>query len=1513
MNDATQVEGLDSRAPTHVVGLGASAGGIEALSEFLAALSPELDAAFVVVMHLSPDVESTLDRVLARNTSMSVTVIEARQTLARGHLYVAPPRGSLAIENGTLVLDAEPALATAVGARHPIDQLFSALAAARRERAIAVVLSGSGSDGAQGVQAIKAHGGLVLAQDPDGAQFGSMPRATAANVRADVVDTPTGLAAAIARIVSGEHAAAEADAQAAVDTIDNVLELVRAKNGYDFRSYRRSTIQRRIQRRVALGGDGDVERYLERLRREAPERELLCRDLLINVTEFFRDPAAFEALDAKVIRPMVESARPDASLRVWVPGCATGEEAYTIAMLLARALESAARPMDFQLFASDIDPQAIEAASQGYYPVGIEPRVPEGLLERYFVRSGGHFRVRRAIRERMVFAVHDLTQDPPFTRMDLVSCRNLLIYFRSEIQTHVLQLMAYALGDEGFLLLGSSESVSAVRDVFDTVDSESRIYRRNDRRAPAPRLQSLDSILREPAPAAETPRRLGPSARATAPSSHAVVLEQLITREGAFALALDDEMRLQHVYGDPGGALRVPSGGITTEIGALTRGEFKTCITTNVQRARRLDTEVVSRSVRIDGADGERTMDVRVVPLGEPAGSLDTLILVRPVASEEKGAADPDGSEPLVAEAREGSSERREDLEAELHRTRGRLSRTIEELEVSNEELQTANEELMTANEELQSTNEELQSTNEELHTVNTEHQERILELTEVTHDLQNVLASSEIGTILLDRDLRIRKFTDVATQVVHLMEQDRGRPLHHITNALSDVDLGAVVRAAMGSGAGREDTVHTVDGRTYLMRCHPLRDDLDEVEGAMVTFTDVTTLERVTDELRVSEQRFRHVMRHLQQAVFLRRRVDQRLEFVSEHATELFGGIEAVLGVDELLAFVHPEDAGTVRDAFEASTELQVEMDFRLREDEDGRERWLHCSIRPASQDAHQGYDVGYLFEITRRKSSELVLRREVERFEGFINAMPDRFFWRGHDGQWQRLRASLPATTTVTDPRPELSSIVSRASMRAIEGAAEAARETGELQTISFDAHDSRTSRSFEARLLMVGDQGVLCVLRDVSELRRSERELVTLTRSLEREANSDHLTRLPNRRGLEKVLFAELERCRRLGTRLCAILVDCDNFKRVNDTMGHATGDIALQEIGKRLRGVLRPSDTIGRVGGDEFLVLLPDTRHAEAMQLAERLRLAITGSPLTSGRDVIGITGSLGVATIPQDVVSIEELISLTQHALAHSKRVGKNRVTSHEYGEDAEALDPRDELMAVLETGRGFRTFAQPILDLHSGLISGYELLTRGPGGALESPADIFQLSSENNILTSVDLHCVKRNVGWARDHLDRGRFHVNLFPSTILDTPAARLLAVFGDPDLLRHFCVEISEQQFIGDPNYLKPHVEELRREGARIALDDVGFGRSSLESLLLLEPETVKLDKSVVQGAAEDGAQRRTLERLIGVIRGIDADIVAEGVETDADREVLVDLGVEFAQGYLFGRSTDRLISAN
>ncbi len=422
---------------------------------------------------------------------------------------------------------------------------------------------------------------------------------------------------------------------------------------------------------------------------------------------------------------------------------------------------------------------------------------------------------------------------------------------------------------------------------------------------------------------------------------------------------------------------------------------------------------------------------------------------------------------------------------------------------------------------------------------------------------------------------------------------------------------------------------------------------------------------------------------------------------------------------------------------------------------------------------------------------------------------------------------------------------------------------------------------------------------------KIRQLQTELQNAKEQLERLANVDFLTEVLNMRGMQQVLTVEENRVGRAGGQLVALLINLDNFRRINEGLGHATGDVILKEVANRIVATLRPSDHVARTGGDEFIVLLPDTQLAYAMRVAERIRMAVSDAPLRSASEVVTVTVSIGVANLPNKTVSAEEVVALSRTALKRGKQSGKNRVALAREGASDEESPTSKSTLELLTDPNQFRVVYQPILDLNSDLVAGYEILSRGPDGAYESPADFFRICVENNILTTVDLQCLKLCLDGANDVAPNMRIHINLFPSTILDTPIENLLALFPPPDKANHhvFCLEISEQQFIGDPSYLRDHVNALKQHGILVAIDDVGFGRSSLETLILLEPDVVKVDRKYVSGLSNEPAKSRLLRRLANVAKSLGAEIVAEGIETNEDLPILKEIGITYGQGWLWG----------
>ncbi|MGE0707899.1 MAG: chemotaxis protein CheB [Planctomycetota bacterium] len=829
-----------------VVALGASAGALEAYRRLLQALPPDTGAAFLVVQHLDPDHESHLASLLARYTAMPVLPAEDGLAPAQNHVYAIPPNATLTLEDGRLRVRSP---SRPHGHRAPVDELFESLARELGERAVAVVLSGTGDDGSRGLRAVKEAGGLVLVQAPEDAAYPGMPASALRTGLVDKALAAPALGAALAAALSPLRD--EAEGGPLDEHLQAVLSLLAERAGRDFRHYKRSSLLRRVRRRMALARALRAADYVELLRADAEELRRLERDLLIGVTSFFREPEAFQALSEGYLRPLLEEREPETPLRVWVPGCSTGEEAYSLAMLISDELQRAKRGCGVVVFATDIDEGALATARAGLYSTASAANVPPALARR-FLRPAGEdaCEVTKDLRRTVVFAPQNLLGDPPFSRLDLVSCRNLLIYLEPPVQRRVLSLFHFALKPDAALLLGSSESASAQAELFEPISPRWRLYRRLPTRSAPLRLPALDP---PPAPSA----RSGPARRPRSPRELAEA--ELLRRYAPPAAVVNRHGEVGYVIGDVSPFLSLPAGEPTRDAVALARRELRGALRSALRKAAREGHEVTARA-----SCEEREVQLRAQPLDEGR------VLVCFEAT-------PSAPPPPPPENEGGAVGR---LAAELESTREDLQRTVEELGSSNEELRISHEELMSLNEELQSANEELEtsqeelsSLNEELSAVNAQLQEKVHEQEALNDDLTNLLRCTEVAALFLDPSLRIRRFTPASQQLMNLIPSDLGRPLGHITRRFEDPRLVADIQRVLETRAPAEAEVQA-EGRWYRRRvtlyqaARPRAGQADpaarEESGVVVTFTDVdaerrglTAAERARDELeaRVEER----------------------------------------------------------------------------------------------------------------------------------------------------------------------------------------------------------------------------------------------------------------------------------------------------------------------------------------------------------------------------------------------------------------------------------------------------------------------------------------------------------------------------------------------------------------------------------------------------------------------------------------------------------------------------------
>ncbi len=851
------------RSGPPVVGIGASAGGLQALASLFGAMPSGTGLAFVVVVHLDPTHESLLPELLGRRTTLAVEPVRDLQRVEADHVYVIPPNRYLTIESGRLHL-MEPSEGR--GPRAAIDHFFRSLAADQQEQSIGIVLSGTGTGGTLGLRAIKSEGGTVLVQSPETAGYDGMPRSAIETGLADEVLAPEEMPQVLVKYAHRPHRAPvsrpEARPSTAESDVTAIVTLLRARTKRDFRGYKRGTLRRRIERRMALEQIAGLPAYLDYLRTHPGEADQLSKDLLIGVTSFFRDPQAFAELAAKVLAKLVaERERDDAPIRIWVPGCATGEEAYSLAMLVAEQAAAAQVPCRVQIFGTDIDESALRVARTGLYPDSIALDVTPERLRRFFTKEGHNFRIAQSLRESVVFAVQNLVSNPPFSKLDLVSCRNVLIYLDPEMQRRVVSLFHFALLPGGHLFLGSAETPGADDELFAPVSKRSHIYRRM-------------GLARRPVvtfPLGEQPSGvLGAQVTTAAmaePDLETLLRQELLSYLAPSAVLITRTGQIRRFYGRMERYLSLPEGEPNLDVLRLAHEPLKPALRAALHEAVRHNRVATAEAVRVRTADGQATIRATVRPLAASSAGEGLLLAI----FEEMPSA-------TRASARADSQKRRDlvrQLEAELRITKEEQRSLVEQLESGNEELKTANEEVLSMNEELQSTNEELetskeelQSMNEELSTVNAQLQEKVQELTTVNDDLANLLAATDIATLFVEADLRVKRFTTAATRLFNLIPSDVGRPLSHITNNLIEMDLAGDAEAVLRTLQTSEKEVQARDGHDYIVRVLPYRSAGQVVQGVVVTFSDVTTLKASERRLFNSRRRQEEIARLGQEAL---------------------------------------------------------------------------------------------------------------------------------------------------------------------------------------------------------------------------------------------------------------------------------------------------------------------------------------------------------------------------------------------------------------------------------------------------------------------------------------------------------------------------------------------------------------------------------------------------------------------------------------------------------------------
>lgn len=839
--------------PTHFVGVGASAGGLEALVQFFAEMPRNTGYAFVVVQHLSPDFKSVMDELLSRHTDIPIFLVEDRVEVKANVIYLIPPKTEIVLYGGRLLLtDKDPKSLSL-----PIDVFFRSLAQEASDRAVAIVLSGTGSDGSRGIVDVHNAGGLVLVQSEETAKFNGMPRSATNTGMVDEVLSPDKMPRRLLKHTNSPLLAddPESEDENELSTLNDhymaIFRQLRESFKTDFTFYKPTTINRRIERRMASHKCETLVEYIEILEKDPSEPRLLYQDLLIGVTRFFRDPEAFDSLKSEVIPEMIASKKSGDQIRIWVPSCSTGEEAYTIAMLFTLALEKTDKTLDLKIFATDLDGDAVNKAASGLYPAESMEQIDPELVSRFFCANGDLFQVDASLRKMIVFAEQNLLKDPPFTKIDLVSCRNFLIYLQPIAQKKVFTMFLFSLNVGGLLFLGPSESLGDLESEFDTVDRHWNIMRkrRDVRVSPIVSLPSYPTSNRSSKTSQPVDSKYGSERRKSAETELYQAYDELLSLHIPPSFLVDTDGNLVHVFGDSGKYLKGVRGRASLDLLSQVDGNLRLAVSTALQRVAKDRSSFSLSNIPIENPGADRYyVDITAIPL------LDRRYVVIQLDEHAPATSAPVSDSGHDFDVTEETQGRISDLEKELQFSRENLQATIEELETSNEELQATNEELLASNEELQSTNEELQSVNEELFTVNTEYEKKNQELTQLNNDIDNLLKSTEIGTVFIDSKLCIRKYTPAIAETFNLLPMDIGRPFEHIT--VNIVDQPSIVSQVKQVIETRQPIIREVldrSGTWQLMRIFPYLTASPEPAGAVLTLVDITSIKVTERELKRS------------------------------------------------------------------------------------------------------------------------------------------------------------------------------------------------------------------------------------------------------------------------------------------------------------------------------------------------------------------------------------------------------------------------------------------------------------------------------------------------------------------------------------------------------------------------------------------------------------------------------------------------------------------------------------
>ena len=1369
----------------YYVGIGASAGGLEALRPFVAHLPESADMTYIVAQHMSPDHRSMMVELLNRETALNVLPAVDNLLPLANTIYVAPANTDITICKGKLRLS-KPS--NTIGPKPSVDRLFISLADDREERSIGIVLSGTGSDGAHGIKAIKAAGGITIAQDPRSAKYDSMPIAAIRVGAADLVLPSSEIAAQLKLLISRPRVTISNDHdKLPPSTMRDIIHQIATQTGMDFINYKEATISRQIMRRMMAKQISEIEEYGLYLSKNPRELQELANNFLICVTSFFRDPEAFDALRLE-LKAIIKRKKPGDDIRIWIPACATGEEVYSIAILLMEEMGEQINRFKVQLFATDMNTESIHTARTGIYPEIALSDVNEQIINKYFSIQNGMYLIDKSLKEVVLFARQDLTQDPPFVRLDMVCCRNLLIYFKPELQERVMKIFHYSLRESGILFLGKSETVGKSTALFSELDRKNKIYYKRNIATPILGGFSRDrGALNTFDPGYIAPKEAPPEV-----SLHTNGIEQLFNLYAPPSVLITHEGEILEIFGDCSGFLSIRHGKANFNLFTLIAQTFRAELRAFVHRVARSHTSAYSLPSKITIAGQESLYRLAThYASDQNRGDSDLLIVSfeQLPASESKSLA---GNGEINDSA---AAQRIVELEQELLLNRENLQTVIEELETTNEELQSineeaqaGNEELQASNEELETANEELQASNEELTTVNDELSARSIELSKSNTDMNNVLNSLYKALLVIDASLTITRFNEKSLEFFDIpagmsanlttlhSKYELPELLKHVQQVLK---FGDVVDYEFEDHKGQQ---------FFLMRLSPYIDkraEKTEIAGVLISITDITKNKEIEQKLRLSASVFEH----------------------SSEGTMITDANNRIIAVNP---------------AFTTIT--------------------------------------GYTEEDALGKSPELLNsgRHPKEFFQAMWNTILTTNAWHGD---------------------------------------IENKRKNGEIYSESLSINVLRNTNNEIIHYISV--------FNDNTDAKKA-------LDLIEHQATYDALTGLPNRSLIQDRIDQQLRHCRRSSAMFAVMFLDLDDFKSINDSLGHSVGDSLIVKVGERLRELLREEDTVGRLGGDEFIILLNSFTCAEdIIGVANKILFSLR-QPITLADQTIRTTVSIGITVYPSDGDSTQSLMKNADTAMYESKQKGRNTYSffTQQMQDTANQRQWMMGQLAVASQNNELQLCYQPIIDIRSMTVVGAEALLRWhhPQKGMILPNQFIPIAEKSGMITALAEWVLNTGLTQAQQLNKKfgDEFHTAFNLSMAQFVSCSHMDWVIEQLNSSQaNITIELTESLKLIDNAEYRSILASIKNSGSKIALDDFGTGQSSLSYIKQIPVDIVKIDKSFVRDISTDPTDSALILAIIQMAKAFNLTTIAEGIETHEQLEFLQENNCHFAQGFLFSKA--------